>query len=1489
MPVYRIDIERALDELISQEQGLRFQEVAVQLGKMRWPELIAHQRKKDFGLDAYAPATETPEKVGKGLAASITPALRKVSGDAERATKHFPDLRMLLFVTAAKVGNADRQTWGEVIQKEHGLELQIIEREEIITLARMPQHAWLCTRLGLDTDSEPQVADLVNKARRAAAAVTRAWAAKIRGPLLDLRAERLDSKDAPPSDPLSLDDIDELLSRGYRIVLEGPAGRGKTTTLIQLAGRPRSAGTPFLVNLSAWTSSGQGILEYIAGMPAFLAERLMAHDLARVQQAEPFMLLLNGWNEIAESNSVRASDALRELERDFPTAGIIVATRTHYLTPPLPGTLRLRLLSLSRAQRATYLENRLGAKGAELRARIDGDLSLDELVRTPFTLSAVASLFEAGAAEVPSTRAGLLTQVVHLQAQRHEHRNALQAAPTFGLHADYLRALATEMTARGAVALPEADARSIVAGVARRLTNDGQIVQVAAPTVLATLTAHHVLERVDYPQTMFQFEHQQLQEHFAALDVHAQLLDLQDDDQNSAGRFTAEYVNDPAWAEPLRMVAEMLAETGDGGGADMRDTGVGERLVKMALAVDLVFAGELARLCGSAVWNEVRADVGERFRAVHAISEHGYRQSALAAMLATGSDDFSDIIVPLFSEKDQYARRRAYELWRDIRVSSLGPNWRQQVRGWSDDLRADFVSELLHQRIDDTVADFAAEDPSSAVKKAAVSALTWNWSEDALARVLKSMDVRTFEDVARENPDLMPTSLRPQTVAATYRFIETSSDHFARLQAALDLAKYFGEDLDGVIKDAMVALPGTDIHQPAFEHLRHSDPTWTSEWLANQIAEGNLYGHEHWLPFAATIPGDLVEKHLCRLETQYLRNTNFAGAIAVIAASADVGIAARTFARLRELRRKVDGQPGQRHEFERQVVDQLEALYLRLPDDIAAAGIISSVRPGDLLDIRVATRLLSRVARLDAEPLRVDDMGLQARLRAYLKGSVELVLHQDDFHGEEKAHLASSIAQVGEPEDMADLMNLIRADIDRVRCGRAALAAGDRGPLAMGGRMSYARWHIAAVTHLHPAGAEQALIDLLCVPEYVMDAAVAMARDFVPEPPSFDTTRRYDLMWAAREGRTPPASSDQRSTRFAAALNAQIERLQNEDGESLQLLEMAKALAAIDGRGSAAVVLESIATPSQWNQHDRLDAADRLLMAGAVLPTNTACALVDSTLERADTQDSYLLRRSLALCPFVDDPPAGIAKVRKVVQQQRIRRGDLCELVAALGESRSDAAADVLIELASDPLTFEQCEKRLISAVAALDTQLEGELLVDLVDPDIRGMELPRCLHSTELVFRLAELAEHRPEVGARLRRLCERDLPELNRHILSSVMGWLATPEALATGLHLIDDMKPAPVPRGIDDLLRSAFLEQGPYALNSNVHAKHARASSELRLRLFRMVRDDPRRGKSAFGLLGVIEEWRLEGLEDGRPTRIPRHPDLASGQSWPPAAEP
>ena len=88
--VERIDIERALDRLASDEGGFRFQSLAVVLGKLRWPELMACEHHNDRGLDAHAPSVASPGGKGKGLASSITGSYDKVKSDGRKNPETLP-------------------------------------------------------------------------------------------------------------------------------------------------------------------------------------------------------------------------------------------------------------------------------------------------------------------------------------------------------------------------------------------------------------------------------------------------------------------------------------------------------------------------------------------------------------------------------------------------------------------------------------------------------------------------------------------------------------------------------------------------------------------------------------------------------------------------------------------------------------------------------------------------------------------------------------------------------------------------------------------------------------------------------------------------------------------------------------------------------------------------------------------------------------------------------------------------------------------------------------------------------------------------------------------------------------------------------------------------------------------------------------------------------------------------------------------------------
>jgi hypothetical protein len=125
------------------------------------------------------------------------------------------------------------------------------------------------------------------------------------------------------------------LSEGQRIIIEAPAGNGKTTTLVQFAQRVLSTGgLAFLVDLPGWVSSHKEILDYVAGYPPFAADGLDANLLAKLRGKLPLAFLLNGWNEVSTASVEEADIALRGLVQRFPAAIIVIATRTHRHTPP---------------------------------------------------------------------------------------------------------------------------------------------------------------------------------------------------------------------------------------------------------------------------------------------------------------------------------------------------------------------------------------------------------------------------------------------------------------------------------------------------------------------------------------------------------------------------------------------------------------------------------------------------------------------------------------------------------------------------------------------------------------------------------------------------------------------------------------------------------------------------------------------------------------------------------------------------------------------------------------------------------------------------------------------------------------------------------------------------------------------------------------------------------------------------------------------------
>jgi len=1499
MAILRTDIERALDELVSNEEGMRFQALAVVLAKQKWPDLIASERHRDGGLDAYAPASVAEDKKAKGLASSITGTITKIKDDATSIKKNFPDVEILIFATPRKVTNPTIQGWAEEIRTEFGYELVVMTREDIITSLMIPSNAPLCrTLLAINVPAEATEAELLARVREAVTEEAQNWRARLRTanrPIVSLQAVRLDSAGKETSEIIDTAGIRRSLAQARRIALEAPGGGGKTTTLVQLATETRPEGElTFLIDLPAWIQSRADVLEFIGHTPSFRSRNIGADDLARLYKSEHFSFLLNGWNEITELHSEEAMIALRQLERSFPAAGIVVATRTHYISPPLPGSFRAKLLPFNRRQRADYLNQTLGDRANELRLQLESNRVLDELTRTPLILAEVVTIFQSGG-PIPTTRIGVLGAVMTLIDNSDEHRTHLQRPPLAGGAHHYLKELAAQMTGRGEVITAEDAARGIIQSVSEKLKETGQIAVVPDPAmVLHALCAHHVLERLEYPSVTFRFQHQQFQEFYAARFLASALASLVENGDQTADRaFAASYINKPMWEEPLRMVSEetRLRSEDDATKNDAITTGA--RLIDLALGVDPILAADLSRLSGSTVWDAVRAHVGKCLRDWYAVGEPDHKQCALAAMLATGSDDFSDILVPLLTDPDRQVRVATYQAGEAFYPESLGTDWRRVVDGWDEESRADFVYEVIHRGLMADIGEsLAIADPSEKVRAQAIEALSWIGATEALTRVVNALDDAALETALPAFiPDSIPSALRGRVVAANRRLLAREVDPLARIRHLLQAVEFDDADTAVEMMVELKRLPAPPLDQyadhaidQAIKIVRQGHPQWASDWLAARLLAGTMWG-DQWQTSLLAAPRQQVDELIDRLATQEIQPREASAIRTILSASVTLALARQVFDRLCEVQRAISsGGPAGNPAWI--WFDQLRSLFRALPAEIAFAGLQESISGEfDTEQFRATVQILGRVGA-DAPELRsaLPDE-LRQSLRRYLKDGIAKIVADATFDDANRSYAAVTLGRIGDAEDLADLRGLIDADIQRQP--------------TRGGSTDYSNWFVLALQWLDAPGTEAILIDLLRQAKYERSAAHGLLRLATPadrQKMGFGSNRTdYEAIWSARAGNRT-GIDEARAKRYAQAIKQRIAELTDERSKAAnpdqylgRLKGLAVLVAMLDGRGQADLVMNILALPGKWDDWDRMNGVKALLLSGAALTLDTMLKVLDPAIENLLSQGLYndqnltLLTDCLSLLPFSDDPARGLRRIEEVMSRFEYRPYQFRDLVAALGHSRSEAAVEFLLKLARGTGGLQNMEDTWIHALGRLNLPAARQVLLSFIDPEISwvGITINFDFRSVELFASyLAEWARRDPGLKQRLFTLSENTLTPMQRQLLPAIYAEIDSAEAMLAGVNFIQGNM---VPYGLGRGLESLFLERRHYD-NSGSFIYVPRKADQVRAKLFQMVLHDPQRRKAAFSILGQVEVWRIE---HGRPNGEPRHPMIETGEPWPPVS--
>jgi hypothetical protein len=512
------------------------------------------------------------------------------------------------------------------------------------------------------------------------------------------------------------------------------------------------------------------------------------------------------------------------------------------------------------------------------------------------------------------------------------------------------------------------------------------------------------------------------------------------------------------------------------------------------------------------------------------------------------------------------------------------------------------------------------------------------------------------------------------------------------------------------------------------------------------------------------------------------------------------------------------------------------------------------------------------------------------------------VLSHEDFNGELKAYLATALSRVGETEDMADLHSLIKADGERVKKGSEAWRKGERCPSVDAARQSWRGWYVRAVEHLDAQNAEELLLSIFSEQEYEEDVSKAFIRlASVGSLEGFEGFRRknYQKIWDARGGRLENPFDETRRRRYVSAIKAKIadlqeQRLKSEKPDSLngRLKTQAFALAYLDGRDSVDLILEILALPNEWDGHIRTDTLEALLFNGALIKAEEGLKALDQTIHHLmqpaqahDQGSRYLLPRCLSLLPLFDPPSAGIARMKEIIDTARLQAYELREVLTALGNSRSDEALNLLLEISEKyGLQLQHMGSEWIDAIMAIDTAEARKVVMSFVDHEIPQVMGKRGLEYHErgrIASRIANIARSDRAVRERIYTLCVTAVHPQARGLLAEVVSLLGTSEALIAGLNLIQDRLSPMIPQELIAGLENAFLGKQPYG-SGHSYTIEPKSSDEIRRLLFTMSMGDDSRKRSACLLLGQIESWRLEY---GRPSNEPRHPDIDSGLPWPP----
>lgn len=1524
MNIKRSHIETALNELISYKEGFRFQRIALALAEQRWPTVVATELLKDGGEDGLThPFLEQNRQLS--VACSITPTYKKISDDVTTIKERGLTVDLLVFYCPQPITVRKwKDTWAKSLRREYQCELLVITREDIVQNLLNPKNEWICERiLNLQCPHEKttDIETLVLDCREAATNIAQEWKSLSLNQsdvLIDLNMRQLDGGGHITGTEYSHLSLSEHITKGNSAILLGSPGAGKTTTLVQvcldiLASKENVI--PLLVSLPDWTESNQGILDFIVQHPEFLGRDISANSLARAHKESRLVFILNGWNEIPAEQMSTAGGMIRRLGREYLAAGIIVATRDHSISVPLFGANSFGLQKLSDSQRRDYLERKLKReRSEELLSLIVAEKAISEITRSPFILAEIVDLFEANAA-IPRTRMAVFRHIIHKSEGSPEHSVQLNGVPISSRSGLYLSQLACKMTQEGKASLLDMAAISSIAAVESELKLHNQITAAREPQhILDILCAHHLLKRTTFPTTSVSFVHQQFQEYYAANVVLDQLASIQENTKaDQATRFQSDILNMPIWEEALRLLAEEIGDSfehpDEAHPLPKDPVALGRLLVELTLSLDPIFAAELARLCGPSVWPSVRNTIEPFLREWYGCSEQAHRECALAAMFATGSEDFSDIIWPLLEDPDEEVFWGTCHTARTFFLSSLGSDWLPRVEKWEERRRRRFVRALGREGDDETfpvLRYFAENDPDATVRADAIGELRWMGARSQFFEELSKCNDPVFEILIRK--DHIPGKVPTEIVERLVNYFDNIQQHVADPREQIRLTVYTPaigpkrqiDLLENALENYIFKADRDDssLLSKALEIIAVEEIDWVNTWVVHHYAEGRLRGGQ-WKSHIQSVPEATLNEMLSnfmQLDETKIKAWPIEDLIVIGAGQKH---AENLFLRKIELHRELIRPYTKESEPLRKLCQRIDQVLREIHVSLLIPILIDKYsNTQDLVELKAILGLLSRDAwRESKSTIRGLNEDQRSKSRSLLIGYLPTVLEQDDFHGDLKAKLAMALSCFGRSQDLPLLLQLVQADIRRRREGLANIRKGNHlSPRCQGAHQVWDRHYVKAICELAPEEADTVLIDLLQEEHYEEQAAQGLyniLKEAVIKDDSSFWHHSPETDFVARECGTYSVACHPKCEEYVDAIVAGINQMRAEGGKvnhiNSRLSCLAVILTSFGLQKTVDLILEILATPNEYSHWSYVDALGRLLRHGFVLDANAVGRVVVPIINKLikgnltnSPNDLYLLERCLCIIALTDDTQEGIDLIKGVIVKIRCGLHDLTKLIEAIAYKGSNAGIQWLLELAQMRGLPDRTAHVLTGSLKKSDHPAVKEAMLNALDPTTESptMSLIELRTTSEVPGMIADICRNDDASLQRVQNLCKMDQTEINRSILAGTVNLLDSSEALSDGLMLLGDRLEPRIPYPLQEAIEKRLIRHKH--LSGVTYQIEPQADVETQRKLLDFTYNDPTRSETCFGLIGFCMQLRIKY---GRPPTEPRHPYFKSGYAWPP----